>query len=274
VGVASDTRRAKRRQDARGLATDTRERILAAGRSVFQYGRSATLGEVAAVAGVSRATLHRYFRSRRQLLQELDLDPDPGSRERVLAVAPELIGERGLAALSMEDLAGRAGVSRANLYRLFPGKAALFREVVRTYSPLEPIGARLEELSHRPPEDVMPDLARAVARHVEGRIGFLRSMIFEALGPASEANLAQDFALAAAIRPLIGYVIAQTEAGRLRPMHPLLAVQSFVGPLMIHLVTRPLAERLLGRQPPLETAAAELADVWVRAMRPEPGREA
>ena len=39
----------------------------------------------------------------------------------------------------MDDLATQADVSRATLYRLFPGKAALFRAIVVAYSPIEPV---------------------------------------------------------------------------------------------------------------------------------------
>jgi AcrR family transcriptional regulator len=179
------------------------------------------------------------------------------------------MGRSGLNALSMDELAARADISRATLYRLFPGKAALFREVVRTYSPLEPLGSKLKELSDRPPDQVMPALARALAAHIQPHVGMLRTVIFEAFGPVSEVDLAQDFAVDAAIRPLIAYVTAQCEAGRLRPGNPLLAVQSFIGPLMLHLITRPVAGRLLGPQPPVEVAAAELAEAWLRAMRPD-----
>src|SRR5256885_2237904 len=139
----------------------TRTRILAAARrlSAGGHGRP-TLAEVARAAGVSRATVHRVIGSRAELLSAIDVDPDPATRDRALAAALELVGEVGLAQLSMDELAARSGTSRANLYRLFPGKAALFQELVRAYAPLEPVREGLAAMGDRPPSEGMPELAR------------------------------------------------------------------------------------------------------------------
>jgi hypothetical protein len=57
--------------------------------------------------------------------------------------------------------------------------------------------------------------------------------------------------------------------GRLRRMHPLLAMQSFIGPIFFHLLTRSMAERLLGLDIDGEQAVVELARTWLRAMKPD-----
>jgi hypothetical protein len=56
------------------------------------------------------------------------------------------------------------------------------------------------------------------------------------------------------------------EAGRLRRMHPLLAMQTFIGPIFFHLITRPVAERVLGMDFDGERAVVELAETWLRGM--------
>jgi hypothetical protein len=58
-------------------------------------------------------------------------------------------------------------------------------------------------------------------------------------------------------------------SGRLRPMSPLLALQSFVGPMFIHVLTRPAVERVLGFHIDGEEAVTELAESWLRSMRPD-----
>jgi hypothetical protein len=62
------------------------------------------------------------------------------------------------------------------------------------------------------------------------------------------------------------YVIGQMAQGRLRQMHPLLALQSFVGPILFHVLTRPLAERVLRLDIEGEAAVTQLAETWLRAM--------
>src|SRR5215469_6552629 len=166
----------------------SREAVLAAARAALERDRGASLQDVAGAAGVSRATVYRLFGSREGLLQALELEPDPGARERVLASAVELVGRDGLARLSMDEVAGAAGVSRASLYRLFPGKAALFRELLLAFSPVEAIVATVERLRDRPPEEVIPEVARTAARTLAGRAGIVRTLVFEVTGASEEAG--------------------------------------------------------------------------------------
>jgi AcrR family transcriptional regulator len=246
------------------MALSTRERIL----STARVAPNLTMAELARKAGVSRATVHRHFPSREDLLRTLEVEPEPASRDRALQAAIALLAQVGLARLSMDAVAANAGISRANLYRLFPGKPALFRELVRTYSPLEPIGATVRELADQPPSVVMPALARAAARQLEGRLGLVRSLLFEVSAPSPEAATARELAIETAVAPVTAYVLKQMEAGRLRRMPPLLAVQAFVGPLIAHMMLRPFAEELLCFALPIDTAVAQLADVWLAGMAP------
>jgi AcrR family transcriptional regulator len=231
------------------------------------------VAELAAAAGVSRASFYRAFESREALLEALDLEPEPGASQRVLEAALKLVGAHGLTNLSMDDLATEAGVSRATLYRLFPGKAALFTSLLHEYSPLDPVSQLLETRRAEPPEVLMPEIAVTVYRVFygagESRLGILRALFFEISTLAPEtADAAQDL-----IRALVGavavYVMEHMQAGRLRQMHPVLALQSFVGPIFFHLMTRPMAERVLGFDIEGERAVTTLAENWLRAMAPE-----
>src|SRR6267378_1516245 len=143
-----------------------RDLILRRARGVLATAEKPTVAQFAEAAGVSRASFYRAFESRSALLEALAVQPEPGARERILEAALVMVGAHGLAALSMDDLAARAGVSRATLYRLFPGKPALFTGLIRTYSPLEPVSRIAREMKHEPPEVVMPEIARTVYRTV------------------------------------------------------------------------------------------------------------
>ena len=57
---------------------------------------------------------------------QTDLD---AGREALLELMVEMIEERGSSAFTMTELAGRAGMSTANLYRYFESKEALFEAV-------------------------------------------------------------------------------------------------------------------------------------------------
>src|SRR5438105_758094 len=159
-----------------------RDRILAGARTLLSRHERASVEAIAAASGTSKAGFYREFESRAALLGALSLEPEPGSRQRILEAAFELVGAHGLTALSMDEVASRAGVSRANLYRLFPGKQALFIGVMHAYSPLDPVIEAVTAMSEEPPEIVMPALARTAYRVVAGphapRSGLLRAIFF------------------------------------------------------------------------------------------------
>lgn len=236
-------------------------------------GGKPSVADFAAAADVSRASFYRHFKSRQALLEALALTPEPGTRERVLEAAVQMLGARGLRELSMDDLAERAQVSRATLYRLFPGKSALFTALVRAYSPLEPVVAVLNELRGEPPEVVMPAVARTVYGTVYGhgtnRAGLLRAIFFEVSSLAPDTEDATRETLATAIMSFAAYVVEQMSAGRMRQMNPLLALQAFIGSIVFHIFTRPALVQVLGMEIDGEEAMAELASAWLRAMAPE-----
>ena len=255
------------------MPDDARDRILDRARVVVAMGGRPTVEDFAAAAGVSRATFYRAFGSRAGLLEALQRRPEPDSRDRILRAAFEMVGARGLTALAMDELAEEAGVSRATLYRLFSGKPALFTALVETYSPLEPVISVVTGREDEPPEVVMPDVGRAIYRSVyvdgENRIGLLRALFFEVSSLAADAEDAARTVLMRVVGSLAGYVLSQMSAGRLRSMHPLLALQSFIGPIFFHLMTREPAERVLGVEMDEEQAIGELVQAWLRAMRVE-----
>lgn len=73
-----------------------------------------------------------------------EVDPPTSSMERIVAAAETCFARFGFHKTSMEDIAREADLSRRSVYRYFPDKAALFREVVerRTVFYLDEIARR------------------------------------------------------------------------------------------------------------------------------------
>ena len=254
------------------MAVDVRGRILDQARVVLAMGGRPTVDDFARAAGLSRASFYRVFRSRDALLEALERAPEPDARDRILEAAVAMIGGSGLAALSMDDLADRSGVSRATLYRLFPGKAALFAGVVEAHSPMEPVIRLLDTRHDEPPEALMPEIARTVYRTMYGgrvdRTGLLRALFFEVTSLSPDTEQAMRQGVLRLVGAMLAYIETNMSSGRLRRSHPLLALQSFIGPVFFHLITRRALERVLGADLDGDAAVTELAQAWVRAMTP------
>jgi AcrR family transcriptional regulator len=246
----------------------SRQKVVSAAKRVFSRDEDATMEDVAAAAGVSLRTLYRMFASRDELLQTIDWQPPASARERLLEEAFELLGKQSLAQLSMDELAVAAGVSRATLYRFFPGKPALFKALIRAFSPWESVADVLESAADRRPEQMIPSIGNALANALEGRTGILLRMVFEMVRGEPDAREGVRRSMTRGLPDLIQYLGDEMAAGRLRRMHPIIAFQLLAGPIFVHLATRPLAA-MLGFKAPLREVVQEIVHAWLRAMAPE-----
>jgi AcrR family transcriptional regulator len=93
------------------------------------------------------------------------------TREALLDAAVELFAERGYDRTTVRDIAGRAGVNQALLFRYFGSKEALFAAVVAR--------AGRDKLAESPPEELFARILRAVleAGHAEHPDNAMRIML-------------------------------------------------------------------------------------------------
>jgi AcrR family transcriptional regulator len=247
----------------------SRNEVIAAARCVCADEQHPTMEAIAAAAGVAVRTLYRLFGSREGLLRAAGSAPAPTARQRILTVALDQVGRHGLAELSMDELAATAGVSRATLYRLFPGKSALFGELIRTFSPWEPVADVLDAMPNGHPHEVMPAVGQAIAEAMHDRVGLLLRMVFELLKGDPDTVEGMQHSMERGLPDLINYLNNQMQAGRLRRMHPVLAIQLLAGPIVVHLLTRPLAQTLIDFDPAQSELLGEIVHAWLRAMAPD-----
>ena len=254
------------------LAADPtiRRQVMSAAREILAKDAGAPVATIADRAGVSRATFYRHFGSREALLRSVDLGPRPEARERILEAARDMLVTTSLAELSMEDLARAADVSRGSLYRVVPGKAALLEGLIEAYSPFEPIRSIIAAHREDPPEVVLPLIGRAIVGVAGERLGLMRAIFLEVTSGSLPALEGMRPMFLSTLGALAEYIEGQMRAGRVRPMHPIIALQAVVGPIFFHLMTRPTIERIVGL--PVEPADAvdELVASALAGLAPSP----
>lgn len=88
----------------------------------------------------------------------------------------------------------------------------------------------------------MPQFAQVIVELFGTRVGLYRTLAFEITSLQAEAGEAAVFAVERGMRSLLDYLQHHMQLGRLRPMDPLAALQLLLGPFVVHLLTRSLAE--------------------------------
>jgi AcrR family transcriptional regulator len=113
------------------------------------------------------------------------------SRRRVVEVALELMGERGFAAVTMEEIADAAAISRRTLYRRFRTKEDVVSEVPRRWFAVWDDTAAA--LSDADPLEVAETTCRAVAAHIDAnRIEVMTAYAALRTSPALTAQAATE----------------------------------------------------------------------------------
>lgn len=241
---------------------------MTAAREVLATDAGAPVSAIAERAGVSRATFYRHFGSRQSLLESVAIEPRPDARARILAAAKDVLVTTSLAELSMEDLAAAADVSRGTLYRLVPGKAALLAGLIGAYSPFEAVRAIVTEGADEPPGVLLPRIGRAVVGVAGERLGLMRAIFHEVTAGTGPAMDAIRPVFQSTLGLMASYLARQVAAGRIRPMHPILALQAVVGPIFFHLMTRATLEQVVDLDVDPETAVDQLVASALEGLRP------
>jgi AcrR family transcriptional regulator len=236
---------------------------------------------IARHAGMSRSTLLRRLGGSRGALDEAvracGIDPGgvPPVRTRAVDAAADLIGENGLAAVTLEAIAAHAKCSVPSLYVVFGSRDGLLLAVFEQYSPLRAI----EEFLAEPPKtlrDTVGGLYRVVAGVLGAAPRVVPAMFAELF---ARPNSAAVQALAGQAIPRVlavvgGWLAGEVSAGRIRDLPLPLLLQQLMAPMMVHLLTRPIAEDTgVIDLPDLDTTCDVFADNFIRAVAPPTKRK-
>jgi AcrR family transcriptional regulator len=159
----------------------------------------------------------------------------------IVAAALEVFGERGFAAARLEDIAGRAGVSKAALYLYFPTKHDLFRAVVaEAVAPNMAGVAAAAEAYEGPFEDLartlLPALAAVASRPPLG--GVVKMVIGESRNFPELAKVWHDDLVGKALAAVAGAIARAQARGEVKAGDPRAYALGLVAPLMLAVLWR------------------------------------
>jgi TetR/AcrR family transcriptional regulator len=192
-------------------------------------------------------------------------------RDRILREAMACFATNGFRGTTTRELAARAGITEAALYRYFPSKEALYGAIVDRKMVAPPIlseGLR-EDAERGDDRAVLVGLARAILERGQADPAFLRILTFTALEGHA---LAEPF-FAARVRKLreflADYLARRVAEGAFRPVDPMLASRAFLGMVFDHLNSRVVFQQEEVQAHPLERVADTFASIFLAGVRPQ-----
>lgn len=239
------------------------------------------MDDLASLAGVSRATLYRYFPGKQELLKALadrgvgpalDAPDNPVDRKgQIAAAALHLFATRGFHATTMAQIAEAVGISPAALYRYFPSKESLIRGFAEQVTlpglrqTLAP-GVPAAEL-----EDRLRQLGGLIAEFYQDRFDLMISAICESRTFPEIPEMIRRNALGPGLEIIARFFDEQARSGALRPGDGYFRARALVAMCVGYI----LMSRVLSLPgPPASEAFAEFASLFLYGLVPRENRDA
>ena len=252
---------------------DRRERIVQAAAALFEARQDVhgvSVDEVAARAGVAKATLYRYFPSKAAIVEAIRQTRGnasvagwqaPDRRTKIIDAAIRLIVRQGVRATTVEQLAEAAGISAPAIYWHFASKDDLIVAVADRCSPLPQVRETLARGADGDLREDLRALGRLMLHVLADRFTVVQQIMVEmGSNPRVAGHVLQHVALP--VWMTVGqYLEAHVQAGRLRPAPLLPRVFTLAGPVFAY----SLGRRAMGPAFPLapEQAVDTLIDTFL-----------
>lgn len=201
--------------------------------------KSLTMDRLAEESGVSRASLYRRFGGRKEIIKQLVAEDgsqisrlvlETDIRQRILAAAQSVMSSIGSLDFTMEQVADKAGLGVATLYRHFGNRDALLQQMAEKFHPRQ---AALDLLEHDS-GDIRVDLERFTTQVMEfmvSQMGVSR-LIFSGDARIRQLLQSNQAHQERTLTTLTRYLTIQVKNGTIQEADPFNLATLFFGMIM------------------------------------------
>jgi AcrR family transcriptional regulator len=198
--------------------------------------------------------------------------PDDRPRE-ILEAALDLFSERGFSATRLEDVASRAGLSKASIYLYFNDKTALLKAIVETVASSNLAAAGNLVAGQQGP--VAP-LLQQLLGFMAGRIrdtrlpDLIKLIISESRAHPEIGRFYLEHVIGKALPLFESLIVRGVASGEFRPVDPRLTVKCLIGPMLLGAIWKSVFEPIGAEALDIEALARHQGELIVRALRVAP----
>lgn len=190
-------------------------------------------------------------------------------RQQIIDGALKTFARKGFEKATNKDIAEAAGIGSPGLiYHYFKDKADLFQQVVKQRVPVLRLLMHPEPLMDLPPREGLLIIGRGYLQALAqpSNVALFRLLIGEAMRKPHIADMINQIIPGRAFAALSAYLARQMDAGRLRRIDPGIATRSFLGPLMLYILSREIFPQPDRDTLDPETMVAAAIDIFLNGM--------
>ncbi len=199
----------------------------------------------------------------------------PMERPReIIEAALALFVEKGFAATRLDDVALRAGLSKAAIYLYFADKTALLKGVIQQAIASNLVTVETMLGQHKGPvAALLPLILDFMASRIEQTpmASVAKLVISESRAFPEIGRYYLDEVIGRGLPVMESLIRRGIAQGEFRPVDPYLTVRSLVGPMVLTIIWRTVFEPIGAEKLDARALARHHADLMLHALRPVPG---
>jgi AcrR family transcriptional regulator len=175
--------------------------------------------------------------------------PAAARKASIIRSATTLFGEKGFSGTKTREIAARAGVSEALIFKHFPSKEDLYAAILAEESPLPGLLKRIEDLAEqRKDVEVFTVIAETIVGGAPDE-NLMRLILFSALENHELSDMFFQNHIRHFYDVLASYIEQRIHDGAFQPVPPLVAARAFMGMLIYHRLLTVLFRATLPQDP-------------------------
>lgn len=206
----------------------------------------------------------------RSVTKDRSRRPDDRPAE-ILAAALDLFAERGFTATRMEDVASRAGLSKAAIYLYFRDKMALLEALVKqtVLTNLGQARTMAEAHDRQAGESLKAVMGFMAGRMTEGRLpDLIKLIISESRAHPEIGRFYMENVINQGLPVFEALIRRGIERGEFRQVDTALTVRGMIAPMLFMAIWRTVFEPLGGEPLDIRAFVAHNQDMLLRGLRP------
>ncbi len=196
-------------------------------------------------------------------------------RLQIMEVAKELFSRQGFEGTTTREIAQRAKVNEAIIFRHFPSKQDLYWEIIEHECKIRGVSESLEARLNCGGTDfeIFAGIAEDTLKRRAEDGSLTRLLLYSALENHKLSYRFFQTRVATYYEVLSEYIRKRIAAGAFRPVDPLLAARAFVGMVVYHSLIQELYGGKRFQTFDVHEVSATLTDIWLGGMVVRNGRE-